>query len=469
MHVVVVGATGNVGLALVRDLSAQPAVTRVTGVARRRPGLVLEKVTWATADILDADLDALFTGVDAVVHLAWAIQPARDRARTRAINVDGSRRVFAAAARAGVGVLVHASSVGAYSPGPHDRRVDETWPTDGIASSFYSVDKAAAERELDAVAAANPELRVVRLRPGIVMQREAAEEIRRLFLGPLVPTRLLRRGLVPVVPDVGGVAFQAVHADDLAVAYRLAVLDPGARGAYNVAAEEPLTLRSVARALRALPVPVPAAVARAAAAVSWRLRLQPTPPGWLDLGLDAPLMDTTRIREELGWAPRRSAADALAELLAGLRDRAAADTPPLAAGDGAGGPVEALGHGTVVEARGARLIAVADLPAAGVCQVRTTEHGVLAVGLADGVPFAVSNVCRHQFAKLGRGQLRDGCLECPLHRARYDVRTGEMVAGPQGRVFGVAPYAQAVKAAANAVAPLETFPVAVRDGVIVLT
>ncbi len=345
MRIVVIGATGNVGTSLLRELSAHPSVTAVTGVARRLPKLELTKVTWQAADIMDADLDALFAGADAVVHLAWAIQPARDRAQTRAIDVEGSRRVFTAAARAGVGALVHASSVGAYSPGPHDRRVDESWPTGGIASSFYSVDKAAAERELDAVEAAHPQLRVVRLRPGIVMQRGAAEEIRRLFLGPFVPGRLIRPGLIPIVPDVRGVCFQAVHSADLAQAYRMAATDPDARGAYNVAADPPLDLRTIARSLKARRVPVPAAVARAVAALTWRARLQPTPPGWLDLGLHAPLMDTSRIRSELGWRPRRTAVEALEDLLEGLRDAAGDDTPPLAAGDDAPGRAQEIATG----------------------------------------------------------------------------------------------------------------------------
>ena len=345
MRVVVVGASGNVGVALLRELSGQDGITGVVGIARRLPRLELPKVTWRAADILDADLDALFAGADGVVHLAWAIQPARDRALTRAIDVDGSARVFAAAARAGVGVLVHASSVGAYSPGPHDRRVGEDWPTDGIASSFYSVDKAAAERELDRVEAAHPELRVVRLRPGIVMQRGAAEEIRRLFLGPFVPNRLISPRWVPVVPDVQGVCFQAVHAADLAVAYRLALTTPHARGAYNVAADPPLDLRRIARALKALPVPVPAGLARAVAAATWRARLQPTPPGWLDLGLHAPLMDTSRIRDELGWRPARTAVEALEDLLDGLHDGAGDATAPLAAGDEAPGRAQEVATG----------------------------------------------------------------------------------------------------------------------------
>ncbi len=68
---------------------------------------------------------------------------------------------------------------------------------------------------------------------------------------------------------------------------------------------------------------------RAAAAVTWKLRLQPTSPGWVDMGLGVPVMDTTRARTELGWTPRHSAGDALLDLLAGMRDRAGEHTPPL--------------------------------------------------------------------------------------------------------------------------------------------
>jgi 3-phenylpropionate/trans-cinnamate dioxygenase ferredoxin component len=127
-------------------------------------------------------------------------------------------------------------------------------------------------------------------------------------------------------------------------------------------------------------------------------------------------------------------------------------------------------HDHPVEARGERLVGLDQLGARGVVEVRTAEHGVLAVGLAEGEPFAVSNVCRHQFAKLGRGRVTaDGCLECPWHRARFDVRDGRMVSGPKGRIFGFAPYSAAVKTFGDKVAPLARHAVTVRDGAIWLT
>jgi nucleoside-diphosphate-sugar epimerase len=123
--------------------------------------------------------------------------------------------------------------------------------------------------------------------------------------------------------------FQAVHADDVAEAYRLAVVGQ-ARGAFNIAAEPVLDPDELARALGARPVPVPAGVLRAAANLSWRAHMQPTEPGWVDLAIESPIMDISRARQELGWAPTRTAPEALLELLEGFAERAAGPTPALA-------------------------------------------------------------------------------------------------------------------------------------------
>lgn len=333
MRVVVTGATGNVGTSVLHALADDERVTSILGIARRRPPVDWAKTTWAQADVAHSDLVPIFRGARAVIHLAWLIQPSRDEATTRRVNVEGSQRVFDAVAAAGVPSLVYASSVGAYSRGPKDRAVDESWPTDGIPSSFYSRHKVAVERALDSFERDHPDVRVVRLRPGLIFKREAASGIRRLFAGPLLPSPLVRPGLIPLVPDIPRLRFQAVHSLDVGEAYRLAATGD-ARGAFNVAAEPVLDPPELARLLHAHLVPVPAGGVRAAAALSWRLRLQPTPPGWLDMALGVPIMDTARAREQLGWLPRHSAGDALLELLAGMRDRAGARTPPLDPGSG---------------------------------------------------------------------------------------------------------------------------------------
>jgi UDP-glucose 4-epimerase len=343
MKVVLTGATGNVGTSTVQALSESQEIDQIVGLARREPTWAPSKTSWVEANVLTADLGAIFDGADAVIHLAWAIQPSRDAVTLERINVDGSRRVFEAAAAAGVPKLVHASSVGAYSRGPKDREVDESWPTDGTPTSFYSRHKVAVERELDRFEADNPETRVVRLRPALIFKEEAANEIRRLFVGPFLPNFLLRRGLLPALPRVDRLRFQAVHSEDVGQAYLRAVL-ADVDGAFNIAAEPPLSPEEMAERIGVRSFPVPARVVRRLADLSWRMRLQPTPPGWLDMALNVPLMSSKRAREELGWEPRHSGVEALEELLEGMREGHGAKTPPLE-GDSAGARIDDLKTG----------------------------------------------------------------------------------------------------------------------------
>jgi 3-phenylpropionate/trans-cinnamate dioxygenase ferredoxin component len=73
------------------------------------------------------------------------------------------------------------------------------------------------------------------------------------------------------------------------------------------------------------------------------------------------------------------------------------------------------------------------LPAADLPPGTVRRAGEWAVGNDDGRLFAVSRRCRHQFADLAEGSIdADGCLVCPWHQSRYDVRSGEMVEGPRG-------------------------------------
>jgi nucleoside-diphosphate-sugar epimerase len=329
MKVAIVGATGNVGSALIRALERDERVREVVGIARRVPDHVPPKVVWKAADVGKDDLTPALEGADVVVHLAWLIQPEHTPEVLEQVNVEGSRRVFEAAAAAGAGTLVYASSVGAYSPGPKMQAVDESHPTEGIESSIYSRQKAKVERILDAVEAEHQHLRVVRLRPGLIFQRDAASEIRRYFLGPFIPNILIRRALLPVVPRAARLVFQAVHADDVADAYRRVIAERDVRGAFNIAADPVLDPEELGRILGARPVPVPPRFLRTAADLSWRAHLIPASAGWVDLALGVPVMSTARARTELGWEPAKTSGEALLELIDGLHSGAGGPTPPL--------------------------------------------------------------------------------------------------------------------------------------------
>jgi nucleoside-diphosphate-sugar epimerase len=336
MRVVVVGASGNVGTAVLRRLTRQERVDEVTGVARRIPdrsaGPPYSDVSWYSIDVgapeAVAELTDCFAGAAAVIHLAWQIQPSHDRAALRRTNIQGSAHVAQAAVRASVPTLVVASSIGAYAPGPKDERVDEDWPHTGVFGSTYSQHKAAVERLLDTVEAEHPQLRVVRLRPGLVFQESAGSEIARYFVGPLAPLGLLRLRWLPLIPGGTRLRLQAEHASDVAEAYVRATL-ADVRGAFNIAAEPVLDAPTVAARYAGRTVPVPPAALRLAASLSWHARLQPTEPGWVRLAAAAPLMSVRRAERELGWRARIDALTAFDELLRGMARGTGTAAPPL--------------------------------------------------------------------------------------------------------------------------------------------
>ena len=329
MRLAITGATGNIGSSLIEACRDDESIEEIVGIARRRPTWDPPKTSWVEADVTVDDLVRHFRGADAVVHLAWAIQPSRDFDLLARTNVEGSRRVFRAAAQAGVPRIVYASSVGAYAPGPKDRAVDERWPVEPIETSTYSRHKVAVERELDRFEAEHPEVSVVRMRPGLIFKAAAASEIRRLFAGTLLPGFLTDRRLLPLAPSVDGLRFQAVHSLDVGRAFL-----EGARrevtGPFNLAADPPIGTEQIAEVIGSRAIEIPRSAARRLADLTWRTRLQPSEAGWLDLAMEVPLMSTERARRELSWTPERTSLEAMGELLDGLRDGTGHSAPHLA-------------------------------------------------------------------------------------------------------------------------------------------
>ena len=335
MRIVIVGGSGNLGTALIRALRADGSPgDEVHVVARRRPDPSAEGadgtggVHWHAADITRDPLEPVLSGADAVVHLAWLFQPTHSPDVTWKNNAVGTARLLAAARSSRVPVVVTASSIAAYSATRDYARVEEDWPTHGASTAAYCREKAYVERLLDWLEAAAPDTRVVRIRPAFVFQRSAASAQRRLFAGPLVPGALLRPSLVPVLPVPRRLRLQAIHADDVASALA-SVLRREVTGAFNLAADDVLTAEALAALCDARLLPVPVRLVRGALSAGWRAHAVPAPPELFDALMALPTLDTGRAKTLLGWSPRVSAADAIGELVAGVREGAGGSTPPL--------------------------------------------------------------------------------------------------------------------------------------------
>lgn len=334
MRIVITGASGNVGTALLRRLAAAASGHDLVGIVRRAPAAegVYRGVRWHEMDLADEDVEVrlrpILDRADAVVHLAWGFQPTRNTEYLSRVGVGGTRAVVYAAHAASVGHLVHMSSVGAYAPGRYGEYVTEDWPVDGIRTSPYSRDKSSAEALLDAYqdehgGAAVP---LARMRPGFIVQRDAASGLMRYALPGYVPMSAVP--FLPVVPVDRRLCIPLVHADDVAAAL-VAAVERHAVGPFNLAADPPVRRADVAEVLDAGQIHVPSQILGALVDLTWRARLQPIDRGWLDMAFSVPLLDCSRAGRELGWEPEWSSVSALADVLGGVARQACAESPPL--------------------------------------------------------------------------------------------------------------------------------------------
>lgn len=328
LTVAVTGPTGEIGRAFVSLLDRTPQIREVRAMARSPfdpAAHGLAKVDYRQGDVRDrAKVDELVDGADVVVHLAFIVVSAGEDSYE--INVDGSRNVFEAAARAGARRLVYTSSVAAYGYADElPELLGEDTPARGDERQPYSAQKAAVERELaDALAGSGTAAYV--FRPCIVAgprARVLVTSIPFVRLGERLPGAVRElfeqvRVLKPVLPDPG-VPLQLVHHDDVAAALLAAVLGRGTPGVYNLAADGEFTFADLAHELGWYSVPVPELAVDATAEIIERLPFLPDEASWVELLRRPVLMDTTRARRELRWRPEHDARETLRETVAAWR------------------------------------------------------------------------------------------------------------------------------------------------------
>ena len=320
LTVAITGPTGDIGRSLLRALDRNKEIDRIVAMARRPfdPAAAgLRKTEYRQADVLDRDAVAgLVAGADVVVHLAFVIVGGRDE--TQSVNLEGSRNVFEAAAAGGAKRLVYASSVAAYGfHADNPPLLTEDVGARGTERHYYSAQKAELERVLREVLDGT-DIAAYVFRPCIVAGPDAlalVQNIPYVQLSQRIPDPVRRAlELIPVVkpilPDTG-VEFQLVHHDDVAAAFRAAVLGRGEPGVYNLAGEGTVTMSDVASALGWYSVPVPEFALDAAAELVARTPFAPAEAQWIEAVRVPVLMDTSRAQRELRWRPKHDALETL--------------------------------------------------------------------------------------------------------------------------------------------------------------
>lgn len=294
MKVVVTGGSGQLGSVVLSRLIADRRVKQLVCVDVQRPTVVSGKLRFEHHDITRGAMEPLMAGADALIHLAFKVVDAAPPDEMYAVNVEGSRRVFDAAARAGVRTILYSSSNAAYGVVPgQPQPLVESSPRQRSPKLVYADNKFEVEAYLDEFERTYPAIRVVRFRPGILLGRRMNHAF----------GRMLRQRLFVALSDV---PLPLVWDEDVADAVWLALFGDQ-RGAFNLTSEQPLSPAELALAggLRLIRCPsgTTASLARFADTLRGAGLRAPIDAGWL-LSTDVPLVASSeRARHELGWRP----------------------------------------------------------------------------------------------------------------------------------------------------------------------
>ncbi|MGW5359120.1 NAD-dependent epimerase/dehydratase family protein [Actinopolymorpha pittospori] len=300
----VTGVSRDLGSRFARLLAADPSVDRVLGVDVVPPRHDLGGAEFVRVDLRSPVVSRVIAreGVDTVVHLNVIATPqhAGGRATMKEINVIGTMQLLAACQRLpSVSKVVVKSSTSVYGASPADPAMfTEDMEPRSLPHSGFAKDAVEVEGYVRGFARRRPDVLVTTLRFANV-------------IGPRVRTPMTRYFALPVVPTVLGfdARMQFVHEDDLLEALRLATVGQTA-GTFNIAGDGVLMVSQAIRRMGRPTAPVPAFAVATFGQMFRAARLADFTPEQLTFLTYGRGVDTTRMREELGFKPTHTTASA---------------------------------------------------------------------------------------------------------------------------------------------------------------
>ena len=297
MKYLITGGSGYIGSRLT-DLLVQHEDNEVVNLDIRAPAVPRSRTRFVHMDIRDRGIAALIAEErpDALVHLAFVLNPIRDEHTMYDIDVNGTANVLDAAAAAGVPHLLVASSTTAYGAWPDNPvPIPEEHPVRGLPAYEYARDKTEIDRLCQLWAAQHPESTMTIVRPTIVF-------------GPNVDNYIVRfweNQPFVVLPDGHDADWQYVHEDDVVDAMSR-LLSERRGGIFNLTADGTVKMSEAAAIAGKKVRKMPLKLYRRMAAASWKLRLRnvEAPPGQIEFVLHPWIASNEKLKSELGWAPR---------------------------------------------------------------------------------------------------------------------------------------------------------------------
>ncbi|HEX2233665.1 MAG TPA: NAD-dependent epimerase/dehydratase family protein [Thermoleophilaceae bacterium] len=303
MRYLITGGSGYIGTRLVSLLSSREDTDEIVICDVRPPATYRPRTRFERMDVRDRRAVRAVVErerPDALVHLAFFLDPIHDEALMYDVDVNGTHNVLEAAAAAGTQQVLVTSSTAAYGAFPDNPEpLTEDDPVRGVPSYNYARDKAESDRICQLWAANHPDRVMTIVRPCIV-------------LGPNVDNSLVRLWTKsPATFDTGNLEgkIQFVHEDDLVEAMSR-LLDGRHAGAYNVTADGLMTYRECAEAIGQPIRKIPLGAARALNRAMWKLRQAEAPVGQIEFGLYPWVASNEKLKSTLGWTPTYTSREA---------------------------------------------------------------------------------------------------------------------------------------------------------------
>jgi UDP-glucose 4-epimerase len=297
MKYLITGGSGYIGGRLI-DLILSRGEAEIVNVDIKPPPVERAGSRFVRMDIRDRGMEALLHAErpDALVHLAFVLNPMRDEQTMYDIDVNGTQNALDAASKAGVQQVLVASSTTAYGAWPDNPvPLTEEDPVRGMPNYEYARDKTEIDRISQLWAAKHPDRTMTIVRPTIVF-------------GPNVDNYIIRYWTkAPFLALIDGVDLdmQYVHEDDVVEALSRLLLERKA-GIFNVTGDGTVKLSEAAQLAGLKVRKISYKLYRRMAAATWKLHL-PTveaPPGQLDFVRHPWIASNEKLKRELDWTPR---------------------------------------------------------------------------------------------------------------------------------------------------------------------
>jgi UDP-glucose 4-epimerase len=325
MKYLITGGSGYIGGRLTELLTKRDETERVINLDVRAPAVPWPKTEFVQGDVRDgARIKALLDREqpDALIHLAFLLNPIRDEGLMYDIDVNGTHAVLQAASEAGTEHVLVTSSAVSYGAWPDNPvPIAEDQPVRGQPDFSYARDKADADRVCQLWAADHSDRVMTIVRPTIVF-------------GPNVDNYISRgwekTAFMPVMDGVEQ-EFQLVHENDVVSAIS-GLLDAKAPGAFNLAADGTITWRESAGIVGLRVREMSFKTVYRLYGLSWKLHVPnvEAPAGNLHFLHNPWIVSNEKLKSTIGWEPTKTTREVFEETVRakGLVEAAATPSVP---------------------------------------------------------------------------------------------------------------------------------------------